>query len=417
MMLFGRTLFGGAGTGIVIGAGAALCAAVAQGDAQVSYSARTSAVASAQAYGVALRSAVAAGSLRADALAVGHPLGRFAAGGLGGALAYAGALPTSYLYVSGHAVGDASVRALARRQIRMRLQPPARAYAYAEADGVFYAYAYGKRAVARAFAFGTTYQVAHGSAYAGAAATGAPEWIIGAKQNAIASADGSAHAHVEAGAIGFGVARAYGIADAAVRRDGVLFYECFGDAKVSALGRVDTVSVYQAQIAMAFAYASALPIHTRGFKGRGTAYAAARGDGVIIQTGVSGSPAIVVATATAQGVRWVSGTALSHADAELVGAATAYLNCQGRAVADAALADRGTAYGVTGRGVASANAAANGVRGVAATPALAIATATATGFNQINDLNRAPGARTVVVAPSNRVMRASVSVRLMRVAA
>ncbi|MGP9826897.1 hypothetical protein ACT048_20705 [Ectopseudomonas khazarica] len=406
MLLFGRTLFGGsAQVGVITAAGLAACAVAAFGEAQVQYQGGASVTAPASATGAALRLVLPGGEGLVTAMAGGQALAHFLGSGHCEVLAAATGKPWAQFFGAAQLQAGAELQGTLYRRIRMRWQPPAKAFGYAEADGAIYAYAYGRQARARATALGTTYQLTAGTGTAHAEAVGAPVWIIGARQDGRANASASAAPVLLAGAAGQGLARAEGMADAAQTQGGVRYHTTTGRALAQGLGALSHVSVYQAQRLYAHAYLVASAVQTRGARGSAASLALAAGEAVIIQTGVEGQPAGVRALASADAIRTVMGGVQGLATAVSSGWSTMFGNGWGSAASQALGNTSGVAFGVTGHADGVARAEAEGVRVHIPTPLVAACLASASGFNQINDLTRAPPGRTVQVLPSSRSMR------------
>lgn len=408
MHLFGRSLFGGAlATGLVTLAGVALCSASATGEAQVHYKGAGLAHCEADAFAVGLRSANALGSAAScGAVATGDATAYFAASGFAVADARVVGRVEASFFGAGVAYGDAYTEGALYRRVRMRYQPPAKAYALASGEVVSYVLAYGRPALARAKLIGTTYFVGRGVASASASASGDGQRLLGAKQFARADATVSGYCLFTAGVAGVGLATATAWADAAVTKAGVRHFELVGSAEARALVSLSHWVVYQPQIMRATASAYASAVQTRGFSGVGTATARATGYMDMRYTGEVGAPAYVHATVTADGIRHVVAAGLASAQAQCMARPAVAFNGAGSATAVSALEASTLHLLLTGQPPALANAEAFGAgqRIFSVWGHFAAATAQARGFNQINDLLRAPRNRTLAVALTPRLV-------------
>lgn len=408
MHLFGRSLFGGAlATGLVTLAGVALCSASATGEAQVHYKGAGLAHCEADASGVGLRTANALGDAAVcSAFITGAATAYFGASGLAVADARVVGNVEASFFGAGAAYGDAYTEGALYRRVRMPYQPPAKAYALASGEVVSYVLAYGRPALARAKLVGTTYFVAHGVASASAFASGDAQRLLGARQFARGDATALGRCLFTAGMAGVGVATATAWADAAVIKAGVRHFELVGAAKARASVDLSHWVVYQPQIMRASASAYASAIQTRGFSGTGTATARASGYMDMRYTGQVGAPAYVYATATAAGVRRTVAAGLGNAQAQCVAQPAAAFRGGGSAAAVATIEAGALHLLLAGQppAVAGAEAFGTGQRIFSVWGQPAVAAAQARGFNQINDLLRAPRNRTLAVGPMPRLM-------------
>ena len=409
MLLFGRSLFGGAlAAGFVTLAGVASCTAHATGEAQVLYNAAGVADCSASVTVEALRTAVAIGdSAQSVASAYAAPFAEFLLSGSAQALAQASGSGLASYRASGAAQGEAYTSGQLRRRVRMPFQPPAKAYAWGDGAPVSHVLAFGRPAVARASLVGTTYVVGAGVARAYAELSGDGQRLLGEKQVAASEAYASAQAVFVVGAAGVAHAHATATADAALTRDGVRYLDFAGLAQAQANAALSQWVVYQPQVMRAYADASvAAAVHIRGFSGVASAEAQASGYMDMRYTGQVGAPAQVHAYAYGYGVRRVEGEGECAAQAQGLGTPQMAANLAGEAQAGATLGVSTVEFQLFAA-PAQAGAHAAGVmeRIRIATGIPATADASATGFNQINDLTRAPRARTLnVAAPLRRML-------------
>jgi hypothetical protein len=327
---------------------------------------------------------------------------------------------------------------------------PLRADAVAEGSGdpQTWQMAYANPAVATAEGFGTTYHLVYGQAVCTATIQDGPKLTIGGKGTAVATCtlNDAVPLHQKGAAgLGEGICTVQG--DPAVNRLGIRYFEVNGDALAFATALSTHVGVTQSQTGRAYAFAEGSvrynfgghgqaictaigfadpEIHGTGAtavggdsyaigygkaqsnrKGQGSADCSATGygDGQKKQTRVESSPTECTATlSTPPGniISLVSGFALGQATVQTLfvqrgvqlnpGECTALLsapviNLQLYPLAAEAFAN------VSGE-----------VRKFLSASGVAIATAEASGFNQINDLVPAPVERTVTVEAFERLV-------------
>lgn len=419
-MLFGRSLFAGAlAAGYITVAGTAACTATAAAEAQVNYFGQGDAQAHATVAADALRSAVAQGiPAQGYAQVSAAPVAYFAASGVAQSVALASGAGWSQL----NGYGEAQVAAIAEgslyRRVRMPQQPVAVATATIDGALISQVTMYGRPALARARLIGTTWHVGYGTASATAALQGEGQKRIGARQVALAEAHAAGRMLYTAGMAGRAMATAVLQGDAAVTKNGIRHFELFGDARVNATAWLSYIEIYQPQIMRAFALAYGEAQQIRGFAGRAAAVAKATGYMDMKYTGEVGSPAGGTASAIGAGVRHVSLNGSAYATASASGevraeywaAGTAALTAQVQATAlHYLMADQPAAQ-------ASAHALAAAVRVCLGQGVPATAGCVARGYNQINDLVRAPASRTVAVAGNARTVAVAQQPRLMRAA-
>lgn len=418
-MLFGRTLFAGAlVAGIVTATGVgAVATAQASAAAAVVFKGKGSAVAQANAQALALRMHYPTPLLAgASASATGQSKVAFFLEGSALAQALAQSKEIAWYFGSSTASAGAVASAKAFKRVRSKTQPPAKAYAEADADPQIYFLAKGTTAFLRAFAVGTTDYVGRGTAHATATALVNAEKAIGVRQNASGFSYGEGVAVTIAGGIGNGRATATGWADAAVIRAGVREFEVFGHLSVTADAHCSHVVVFQPQAAKSNAVLSAKPVHIRGAKGTAAARAIGQGDGSLVQTGVFGAPAVVTANAQARASKITRGQAHAQTTASAVGRARLSANAKGTALTSAWLKASGLSLALRVSAMASGMAHASATRIRYASSSI-VATAEATGFNQINDLTKAPAGRTYLVQAETRRFTVEAQPRLIFVEA
>lgn len=358
--------------------------------------------------------------------------------------AEASGVATTDFYLSGLASGVAVGQAKTIRRVRMPFQEPAKCFATVEAEAQSYLLLVAKPAMAKAFAFGTTYHVGHGLTTGTATGTADAVRIVGVKQVGVAVATGTGAAINIAGGVADGRAYAHAFGDAAVRNDGVLHYEVFGEALANAQ-LTAAVTVYQPQVGLAYAYGAGQAWQTRGAKALGLATASWTAAPVTLQTGISGTPAYATAQVSAQALHIIGLRGQAAATATVTGAALVrdtkvypqaanalagvqaqaskrgYLQGAGTATANlgsvplryatawAAFTAQASAqvspvvwtFGA-GTVLATAEFSAAALRTQVAMAVMAQSTATAVGFNQVNDLVRAPADRTFVLLADAR---------------
>lgn len=419
MHLFGRSLLGGAlVAGYVTVSGVATCSATATGEAQVHYKGAGLAEVSASAFGEALRDASAQGNAaQAIAQAAAQPVAFYRAAGVAQVSALAQGVAQASFFGEGVAQSDAYTAGRLQRRVRMPFQPPAKAVASAHGEVVSYVLAYGRQAHARARLVGTTYHVGQGIAQATAALFGDAQKQIGGRQFAHAQASAFGTQVYIAGAAGNGMAIAEANADAAVTKGGVRHFELFGTARATAQASLSHVLIYQPQVMRAVAHAYGCAVQIRGFAGKGIATAKATGYMDMTYTGQEGEPASVTATASGYGVRHVFAAGMANCTAQGFGSAMAEFRAAGSAVLAAEAQARTMHLMLANQPAAEALATTSGraQRIVIAGGATAQAVAEASGYNQINDLSKAPSSRTVMVAYAGRVSAIEAEPRTIRI--
>jgi len=418
-MLFGRTLFAGAlVAGYVTATGVgAVASAHASAAASVVYNSKGHASVSAAVEAQGLRTVLPVANVASASASVqGKALAEFFLSGSALATAIAQARATAEFFGQASVQAKATTTGVVYKRVRMRTQPPAKAYAEGDADPQIYFLARGRTAYLRAHAVGTTDHVGRGVAQASATLSGQAEKAIGVRQDAPAFAYAEASAVTIAGAVGAGVATANGWADAAVTRMGVRQFEVFGTAYAKALCKSLTVSVYQPQVARCSAVLAANPIHIKGCKGSATARATSSGEGYLVQTGVVGAPAKVVAAATATASKRSQAVGNAVGVASIKGRASTSFNGKGYAKASASIQLSRIALAVRASAMANANTMGKGVR-VLRAKGMADSVATAFGYNQVNDVVKAPLGRTVLVLKDQRLIVVEASPRIILVEA
>jgi hypothetical protein len=450
-MRFGLSLFGGAVTGLVMVAGAALSAAQASGQNEVTkYGAGSpTAVATAAPADVRRTATAPFSSLSALAQATGaaqvefKPLPVVA---LGSAYAAPGASSVEF-FAYGFGDAKATTAPSAGKRTAKPFPKQAQAKASGTADGETWQLGYAKPAVGTARGFGTTFYVGGGTAPAFAAIQSLPAIQLGAKGHGIATGVADGTCLFTSGGAGLGEAPATGLGDAAITSSGIRYMDANGVGECLATALVQTVQVHQTQTATARATIQAQAKAQIGAKGRATARCTGYGNGLGVSTAAAAIPGTPAASAsgrakkegkaksttTARATGYgdalvrqtrVSGTGVARATAQATVLKTLRASASVVARATVSIWARKTMHAGNRIATARATGLRTGVmlevRGKAATSfAMAsgygyitvtgggvgvFTTATATGFNQINDLERAPADRTVIVTAEPRVV-------------
>lgn len=459
-MRIGHTLFGGAVAGLVIASGVAVCAASASAHNQVTRHFESHAYAVSAASGYGLRQAnnypVTAAS---TAHAYGAPIADYRPLPVeitASATAFGGPTVQYFTYTFGNA--NASMEGAPIRLVKL-FPLQARAAAYAQGDGQSWQLGYAKTAYATAKGFGTTYFVGDGPAHAKANVYGYPALEIGAAGEGFAESETEARAVFTIGLAGFGHASAAAIGDAAVTRGGLREFEANGVGECSSIAVAGTVGIHQSQTGRAFAHIVAYPKVQTGGKGHAKALAIGEADAVGMATGAAAvegqtsatatgdahyqanaiSSASGVAIATAEGIRSQTRTEAKPADC-FADAADSGLRmvCAHTSANATAVARSVYQHKVVTAGSVKATAKASALSGpvtlsVQAKHAEALAQAksaslkmlfaesaataeaAAIGYNQVNDLQKAPERRTHKVAPAVRLTIIGEAQRLIAV--
>lgn len=416
MSVFGRSLFGGILSGLIMVSGAAACAANATAVPEVRKVVRGSAVVAARAQAKCYKTVVPpAKSVLAAAVAQGAAqVAFFGYNGLTQPTATAFAYPQVDYFGAGEGVVNFTSKVTAFKRTRAR-PLGARFAATVEGEGYVYQLAYGQVARGVATGFGTTYYVGIGNGVATALGVGADAAIFGAKSTAIAQAVGEGMVFRDAGAQGVGAGVALLMGDAAVTREGVREFEGVGAANAAAAAGVSTTTVYQVQSVSAGATATGRAAQQRGGKAKAAAKALATGDSIVIATGVVGAPGTTTATATARAKR----LAKAYGEAKLTAKGTDHVrhtvSSKGAAILKATLSQLLAQFLVKGGATARADGTAIIIRTRLGYGA-AVCTAQAQGYNAINDLLPAPPVRTHTEAVSPRLVTISPEARLVAVA-
>lgn len=449
-MRFGQTLFAGSSaTGLVVAAGIALCSANAVGNQEVLrfVGGNANAVATVTASPLRTASGVPAAAL-SYATVSGSATGTYSKSGLAQAIA---SVTTLGAHTDANGAGSASayatVTGLPYRQIRSY---PYRADATAEGHGEGVTYQLGVAAPARAYAtaLGTTYYIGNGQGDATATASGVPMQETGGAGTATGIATGQALPFYTLGALADGQAKATLNGDAAVTRAGVRYFEGKGLAVARATVVVTNIALYQAQTGRAYATLQGRAVYTIGGAGSALATASAMADGLLGNTSVTGIPANTTATATGRAQVAYSGRGTAPGVAlgtigivpviintkayGAVAQATAYMQvtpkrttaAKGSAIASASMvsgpvkgqftSSKANAYALMVNGSVELSVLGTEAKAYALATAdpskvkyasgSAQAQATAEGFNQINDLLKAPFERTLVVEFISRLL-------------
>lgn len=459
-MRFGQSLFAGTtAAGFITAAGVALCAAVIVGNIQTDRLAYSSAQATAGGSGKGARLQVAV-ARQADCYAVvsGRAVGSYKKSGVAAAVATA---QGNYLVAAnGRGVATAFGLAIGNSSKQVRMYPyHAACFAAIVGDAGVWDVASPMPGLAYATGVGTTFHLVYGFGAADARLVGYAKQETGGRGEGAAVASVDVRAAYILGAQGDTTARATLFGDAAVKKSGIRRFEGMGWLLAQASASVTTVSVYQPQIALASARAELTAFYILGAHGVGTAYAAGAAAPLVGSTGVTGVPAggAALASARASYIWGGKGNALPKAVLTMTKDARVYNT---RAYPSPSLAFATASGGVIksriGKGLAAVKAIATGssfitktvsasvigfatakhlrielhVRGdyvnAYATAAgyvrkdlyafsQAVATASAEGANQINDLLRAPEDRTLHVEGTDRLQEVLAEDRLLTV--
>lgn len=417
MMLFGVTTFGGLVSRVVTVAGLAVGTATATAEPTVLYNGAGQGVAAAVASGDVLRSVTVSGQATGDSLAGGHSVVEFR--GLGAAVgeALASGHPQVSYHSYGIGYGEAVVQAKAFKRTRAGKQPPAIGEAVGYGDTVTYIYGYGKPAVGSAKGLGTTWHVARGLAVGDSFGREAAVRIIGVRHRAVGEALATGYLAYQAGFAGRGISEAFASGDAAVRKNGVLYLSANGYAIGECLAALSHVVVYQPQRGVSDSFALASPTYTLGAKGKAVGESIARGYGVVGQTSAAAVTGTAAAEARAAGIRTTKGAGVATGTA--MAQATPSTHFRGAGVAEASAYSEGvssrTALVEPVVVMGEAQAIGQGVRTLPLSPVRVIGEALATGFNQVNDLVRAPSERTVLIPSSIRLASIEAELRTIYV--
>lgn len=414
MMIFGRSLFGGAAAGQVLAVGLASALVSAVAVPEVTRLAHADGQAQASSHVEARRLLIPASSQAAAAAAVtGAARVDFTGFVLAEAQAFGLGKGTADYLLAGEGHARFIYQAIASKRTRA---PRALAWGYAsgEAEAQVYEYVYGMPAVARATALGTTYHVGRTDARPKATGQALPAVIAGAGTLAEATAVVTGECRRAAGSAGLGEAVAHHLVDAAVTRGNGLEYELMGAAVGSATADVSNVGVYQIQKTRAYAYAAgANPAITRGVKAAAKASATGRGIALGTATGAAAltgnSVCVAIGDAQYRAGTFGSGTVYAAGN----GAAAGQYNRSGNGLATPTLAIQHLEIGVQGiAAVCASEGAAHGQRNVSA-EGLGIGVCSTEAFIQINDLSKAPIERTVVLDAEGRLVSVEHEPRLI----
>lgn len=459
-MRIGHTLFGGAVAGLVFASGVAVCAASASAENNVTKHFESQAQATSTASGYGLRDAGNFPSLAScKANAYGAPIADYRplpVEIIGSATATGRSTAEFFTYSFGNASAIMSGSPLRTVKLYPR---QAQAKAYGQGDGQSWQLGYAKPAICRATGFGTTYYVGDGPGSAHASIAGYPALEIGATGYGDASSSASAVALFTIGAAGVGEAPAIALGDASVTRNGLRELEANGIGQCSAVASAGTVGIHQAQTGKAFANIVGYPKVQTGGKGHGKAFAIGEADGIGMSTGASAvvgetsatatgdahyqanafSHSLATATAVGNGVasqtrvKGKVGNGTAIAAGESLRTACAYAFAASYAAAKSikqtktisAGKSKARATAVTSTGPVALFVRGEVANAKATTKALSVkklfaqgqanATAQGQGYNQINDLQRAPERRTHKVAPAVRLILIGESQRLIAV--
>lgn len=449
-MFFGSNTFGGVFAGLVLVSGAADSAATGTAYNEVTrlFSGQATSTATVSGYGLrqannhpvtALASATlntAFGRKNANTL----PITAVASALLNTAKAQVDFAVFSYAEAFAYGNG-ASRRFVKLYPIR------AQAFANGTAEAQIWQMGYANPAVGVATGFGTTYHLTYGSATGYATLYAAPRHQKGAHGEAIATCIAENNQRLyQIGAAGLGNCVAIGNGDPAYKRATVRYFEVNGLGDAFATAFAGTVGITQAQTGRCYATASGYAWYTIGGHGLATAFATGVGIGLGMGTAATAAPGDSEASVTGWASIRSNGTGQASAHASGSGAA---ISTQTRVQSAPTLgtASLSTPSGAKllygeGVGLAFATLSAKVQRAVLLNPGLAFASlsapaiqlavhpaevhaygltegqgvrmkigtgeaqgiASASGYNEINDLVPAPVERTVTVEVVDRLM-------------
>lgn len=389
-MQYGLTQFGRPlAASLVTAAGTAVCAASATANAQKTRVAGGAASVKATVTLAPKRTATAHPQpINCTAAATGRGAAqRWSVSGLAAALAQvSGRSRVDFVAAASVANAYGQVNAQPLRRARAFARQ-AQAFATLDGQGYIFELAYPSPARATAWGFGTTYQTGHGEALATAALSGQGAWASGGAGRAVVEVIANATWAYTAGGQGVGVVKATAWADAAVRREGIRYFEGFGIAEASANCFLTTLAIYQSQTAHAYAHLVQSSIQIRGARGKGKAYATAIADALTVGTAATLLTGTTHAVASGRAQLGACGRGAVSSKATAIGAPlvrpTKNYGAMASALAMASAAATVCStkvYPDTAYGVATAKATMNRIRRVVGQPASADAVLSNTAF-------------------------------------
>lgn len=413
MVIFGRSLFGGATSGHVLAMGLASALVAGEAVPEVTRLGHGNGQASASVAVQATKTQFVGASASVSAAVSGAAKVDYSGYGDADSLALGRAQTSVEYFLAGQASSPALGEALASKRMRV---PTAlmKAYASGEADGQNYRFADTGPMVAKASGFGTTYYVGKVAAKAYAQAEGAAFNTAGARTQGQASASATGECRRTAGAQGDGLATVLEQVDAAVKSGNTRKFECFGFAEPQAAASVSHTEIYQNQNAYIGAEASRpAALQKRGGKGAAVASCSAIAEALGTVTAAVAKPgnSQSASTGDAQRQRQAEGSAQASAAGWAEGRGT--YSKAGSAVTQSTLQITAVHLGIRVHVDPTASLQGAGVRVVAPQGTTAAAVADISGFMQVNDLTKAPSDRTVVLDAEDRLVSIDAQPRLI----
>lgn len=459
-MRIGHTLFGGAVTGLVIASGAASCVANASTHGVKNVIVQSTAISTCTATGTNNKQVSNKGSAFAFATGTGNCKGTFNPLPVSISCGATVSSSTIVYYKSyGNITATATATTTARR-IAKALGVKAEGKATGEADGFVWQIGYADTAYATAGGYGTTYQVGYGSSISTATISAAPIHIVGVEGTGLISATAVGTCVHKVGASGLGVVTSKTCVDAAVVKAGIRYLTANGIGECKFTGELTHVNIHQAQVGIATAtihgratcyvgvstngkayasgkgfseiiatngksdtaYATCTAVQVRYVyyalaKSTGSAFATGKADGMVIDTKVATLPGNAVSSGSNTSIRINKrGKVNSYSVATINAKATKTLKAENTAIGPNAVALNTTAELLLYPYTAECNAlgVGDGQR-TKQVSSVALATAGGQGYNQINDLVRAPDERTIMVVTETRSIYLPEELRLIAV--
>jgi len=414
MMIFGRSLFGGATSGQILATGFAAVLATAVAVPEITRHGAGNTQANATPVVQATKQQIPVTQALVGCLAQGSAQCDFSGYVSAEGIAQGIAKPSVEFFPAGH--GDAlfSYSGLASKRTRVK-QTLMWAYASAEGEGQIYEYAQTEPVRARAYAFGTTYHVGRTDGRANAFGQAKCVLIAGGRAQAHTSSQAEGECRRSGGAGSNALAEAGHLVDASVTRGGVREFELMGAAVSASSAWISNTQVYQIQSVSSHAEAgSAKAVHTKGARGSAQVTAKGRGIAMGTQTGVTGV-----------GGGKTTAHALSEYRCALKGNSVSYATgggyAQGRYNRSGAVNAYPTMQVSTVQlGIQGSTALTEAVLFAVPTKtqfasSTSEGTCTATGFIQVNDIAKAPTDRTVVLLEEVRLVAVPEQPRLIKV--
>ncbi len=414
MMIFGRSLFGGATSGQILATGFAAVLATAVAVPEVTRLVSGNAQAKASVSVSATKRLIPQTSALATCRVTGAALCTFNGYVQAVGVSQSAAKATVEFFLEGHADALFNLSALASKRTRVN-RALMWAFAYGEAEGQVYEYAQTVPARARAVAFGTTYHVGRTQGQAGASAQAKCVLIAGGLTQARVTAEASGECRRSGGAATNALAKAGYLVDAAVTREGVREFELVGPGVAGASAWISNTEVYQIQSVRSYAQAKVTSLqHQKGVKGKAVATSKARGIALGTQTGVTGvGGGKTTAQAWAE-YRWAL-KAYGVSSAVACANASGLYTRSGKAFGYASLTIGSTMLEIVGqhaKATAQLNATPKHTHSAVGVCEVKVV---ATGFIQVNDIAKAPIDRTVVLIEEVRAVAVPDQPRLIQV--